>query len=370
MQIIGCDLHTRQQTLAILDTQTGELVEKVLVHEASNVRNFYSTLPGPVRVGIEATGSMQWFLNLMEELGIECQVGHPAKIRAAEPRKQKHDRRDADLILKLLVENRFPSIWLPSKELRDLRALLLHRHQWVRMRTRVQNALQAIALANGLRRGPSLWSQVGQHTMASLPLAPHTAHRRSELQAMYAKFEAEIEKLNQRVEEQAYERPGARLLMTHPGVGPVTALATEVFLGDPARFADSKALASYVGMIPREYSSGERQRLGGLSKQGNPLLRFLWGDAGAHAVRRDPELQRFYRRKLVQKGLGKASVAVARKLGIRLWIMLRDEIDYQEFCRRGQIQQKTVRPVVGMPETGNGAKSHRPSDEATRLPES
>lgn len=107
-----------------------------------------------------------------------------------------------------------------------------------------------------------------------------------------------------------------------------------------------------------------------MTKQGSPLLRFLWGEAGAHAARRDPELKRFYRRKLVQKGLGKARVAVARKLGIRLWIMLRDEIDYQEFCRRGQIQQKTVRPVVGMPETGNGAKSRRQSDEATRLPES
>jgi len=99
--------------------------------------------------------------------------------------------------------------------------------------------------------------------------------------------------------------------------------------------------------IPQEYSSGGHQRLGGVTKQGSPLLRFLWGEAGAHAARRDPELQRFYRRKLVQKGLGKARVAVARKLGIRLWIMLRDEIDYQEFCRRGQIQQKTVRPVVG-----------------------
>jgi transposase len=103
--------------------------------------------------------------------------------------------------------------------------------------------------------------------------------------------------------------------MTHPGVGPVTALATEAFLGDPARFADGKALASYVGMIPSEYSSGGRQRLGGLSKQGNPLLRFLWCEAEMHAVRKDPELKRFYRRKLIQKGLGKARVAVARKLG-------------------------------------------------------
>ena len=127
--------------------------------------------------------------------------------------------------------------------------------------------------------------------------------------------------------------------MTHPGVGPVTALATEVFLGDPSRFMDGKALASYVGMIPSEYSSGARQRLGGLSKQGNPLLRFLWGEAAMHAVRRDPELQRFYRRKLLQKGLGKARVAAARKLGIRLWIMLRDQIDYVEFCRRGPVRQ-------------------------------
>jgi transposase len=136
------------------------------------------------------------------------------------------------LILKLLAENRFPAIWLPTRELLDLRALLLHRHQWVRMRTRIQNALQAIALANGLRRRP--------HSLA----------------------------------EQARNRFGARLLMTHPGVGPVTALATDVFLGDPRRFADAKALASYVGIIPREYSRGGRQRLGGLSNKVIPCCAF------------------------------------------------------------------------------------------------
>jgi transposase len=160
---------------------------------------------------------------------------------------------------------------------------------------------------------------------------------------MYEGFEAEIEKLNQRVEEQACKRLGARLLMTHPGVGPITALATEAFLGDPARFADSKALASYVGMIPREYSSGGRQRLGGLSKQGNPLLRFFWGEGGACRTQ-GSRVAAFYRRKLVQKGLGKASVALARKLGIRPWIMLRDQIEYNEFYRRGR---KAVTPVRG-----------------------
>src|SRR6202161_3967636 len=114
MRIIGCDLHSRQQTLAMLDTATGEIEKTTLKHEENIVREFYSELPRPVRVGIEATGSMQWFLNLMEELGIECLGGHPAEIRAAEPRKQKHDRRDADLILKMLAENRFLAIRLRS----------------------------------------------------------------------------------------------------------------------------------------------------------------------------------------------------------------------------------------------------------------
>ena len=360
MRIIGCDLHARQQTLAMLETTTGEVGNLTLMHEGNEVREFYAQLPRPVLVGIEATGSMYWFLDLMAELEIECRVGHPATIRAAEPRKQKHDRRDAELILRLLAENRFPAIWLPSKELLDLRALLLHRHQWVRIRTRVQNALQAIALANGLRRGPGLWSYDGQAKIAFLPLPPHASYRRYALQAMYKKMKEEIENLAEQVAEQANQRSVAQRLMTHPGVGPVTALATEVFLGDPGRFADGKALSSYVGLIPGERSSGRRQRLGKITKQGSPLLRFLWNEAGSHAVRHDPELKRFYRRKLVQKGLGKARVAVARKLGIRLWIMLRDEIDYEEFCRRGQKQQSGA-ACAGMPET-RMVSSHRAVD--------
>jgi transposase len=339
MRLVGCDLHASQQSIAMLDRDTGEIVEKTLTHEGGAVRAFYAAIPPPVVVGIEATGSMGWFLRLMEELAIECRVGHPTAIRKAETRRQKHDRRDAALLLQLLAEDRFPAIWMPSTEYRDLRSLLLHRHQWVRMRTRVQNALHAIVLAHGVRRGHTLWNRDGQALLASLPLPPHTADRRSELQALYQHLQAHIDRLDDRVEHVANERARATLLMTHPGVGPVTALATDVFVGDPARFLDGKALASYVGMIPREYSSGKRQRLGALSKQGNPFLRFLWCEAAAHAVRRDPDLQRFYRRKVVQKGFAKARVAAARKLGIRLWIMLRDQIDYTEFCRRGLARQ-------------------------------
>ncbi|MGA8215226.1 MAG: IS110 family transposase [Candidatus Sulfotelmatobacter sp.] len=354
MKIVGCDLHARQQTIAMVDTETGEFTEKTLSHEGNEVREFYVALEGPVVVGIEATGAMQWFLELLEELGIECRVGHPAKIRAAETRKQKHDRRDAGLLLDLLVmKDRFPQIWMPSTEQRDLRTLLRDRHQWVKMRARLQHTLQAISLNHALRQGHALGSAAGQSALQALPLPPYTSQRRDELLRLYAQLQKRIQELDKEVEAQARQRLQARRLLTHPGVGAVTALATEVFLGDPSRFATANQVASYIGMIPCEHTSGKRQRLGKLTKEGNSLLRYLWTEATMHAVRKDPELKRFYRRKLIQKGMGKARIAAARKLGIRLWIMMRDQIDYEEFCRRGKLRQ-SGEAQAGMPDFNSG----------------
>ena len=233
------------------------------------MREFYAALEPPVVVGIEATGAMQWFLELLEELGVECRVGHPAKIRAAETRKQKHDRRDARLLLDLLLmKDRFPEIWMPSTEQRDLRTLLRDRHQWVRMRARLQHTLQAMALNHALRRGPALWSVAGQNALQALPLPPYSSQRRTELLRLYVQLQKRIQALDKEVDVQARQRPQARRLLTHPGVGAVTALATEVFLGDPNRFDTGNQVASYIGMIPCEHSSGKRQRLGKLSQEG------------------------------------------------------------------------------------------------------
>jgi len=335
MIIIGCDFHARMQQIAMADTETGELTESQLEHEDEQVRSFYAGLKEPALVGIESTSYTRWFAELLSELGHELVVGDAAKIRAKETRKQKHDRRDAELILNLLVKGDFPKIWLPSAEERDVRVLIEHRHQLVQMRTRAMNGLQAVALNYGLRLRRRLWSKAGKEKLQKLPLREGPGRRRADLLALVAQLDHWVNELDQRVAQEVARRPDAQLLLTHPGVGDLTALTTVLVLGPVERFPGTGQVTSYVGMIPEEVSTGGRQRFGHLTKQGNRLLRFLLVEAGQTACRRDPGLQRFYRRLVFRKGTAIAKVAVARKLLIRLYIMLRDKIDYQEFCRRG-----------------------------------
>lgn len=335
MLIIGCDFHTRFQQIATLDTETGEVVEKGLDHESGEAKAFYEGLREPALVGIETTGYARWFAEMLQELGHELVVGEAAKIRALETRKQKHDRRDAEHILNLLVKGDFPKIWLPPAQERDVRVFIEHRHQLVELRTRAQNGLQAMALGYGLRRRGRLWSKAGQQELQKIPLREGMERRRQDLTKLMRQLNTWIKELDQRIEEEVARREDAQRLMTHPGVGPQTALATVLVLGPVERFPDKLHLTSYLGLIPQEESSAQRQRFGHLTKQGNRLMRFLLVEAAQTASRYDPRLKRAYRRLVFRKGAPIAKVAVARKLAIRLYIMLRDGIDYEEFCRRG-----------------------------------
>jgi transposase len=335
MIIIGCDLHTRFQQIAKLDTDTGEVVEKRLEHENGEAKRFYQSLEPPVLVGIESTGYTLWFAEMLSEFGHELAVGDAAKIRASETRKQKHDRRDAWHVLELLSEGKFPRLWLPSVEEREVRVLLEHRHQLVQMRTRAKNGLQAIALNHGLRRRHRLWTAAGLKQLEGLPVGEGTERRRGDLLRLLHQLDGWVGELDRRLEAEVERRPEAQRLMTHPGVGPLTALATVLILGEVERFAETRQVTSYVGLIPAEASSGGKQRFGHLTKQGSRLLRFLLVEAGQSASRGDAGLSRLYKRLTFRKGKSIAKVAIARKLIIRLYILLRDKIDYQEFCRRG-----------------------------------
>jgi transposase len=333
MLIIGCDFHPSFQQVAIFDNQTGEYKEKRLGHRAE-AEQFYRALAGQaVRVGMEGCGHYPWFERLLEEVGYELWLGDAAEIRARVVRKQKTDRRDAEHLLDLLRQDRFPRIWVPSLEVRDVRQLLVHRHKQVQARTRTKNQLQAMALSCGIQKKYKLWTKAGRAELEQLPLLPYAAERRRRLLQALDGLEAEMVELDRRVDEEARRRPEAVRLMTHPGVGPVTALAMVLTLGPAERFGSGKQVGSYFGLIPSENSSGGKQRLGKISKQGSSFLRFLLVEAGQTAARYDPQLKRFYGRLAVRKHRGVAKVAVARKLAVRLYLMLREEWTYAQLCQ-------------------------------------
>lgn len=332
MLIIGCDFHAGFQQVAIFDNETGEFEQRRLKHR-EEAEQFYGSLSGRALVGMEACGHYPWFERLLAECGHELWLGDASQIRATVVRKQKTDRRDAEHILELLMQERFPRIWVPSLEERDVRQLLVHRHKQVVARTRVKNQLQAMALGQGVQKKRKLWSQGGRVELEKLELLPYAAARRRQLLQQLDQLEAEIGALNQQVEQEVRQRATAQRLMTHPGVGPVTALAMVLTLGPAQRFASGKQVASYFGLIPSEHSSGGGQRLGHITKQGSSFLRFLLVEAGQSAARYDSELGRFYRRLAVRKHRGLAKVAVARKLAVRLYLMLRENWTYAQLCK-------------------------------------
>ena len=289
-----------------------------------------------MRVGIEASGHARWFERLLAELGYELWIGNPAEIRAAAPRKQKTDARDAEHLLHLLSSGQFDAA--------DLGA------HGGGARCAAVGAASASAggdadageepAAGGSaeRRHGAQAGAVeppGQQQLRALELPPWTERRRQDNLELLAELEQRTDPLDEAVEQEAAQRPEVMRLKTHPGVGPITALTFVLTIGDPARFGCGKQVASYLGLIPAENSSGGKQRLGHITKQGNALLRGLLVEAAHVAARREPELGRCYRRLAMRKNRSIAAVAVARKLAVRLWWMWIRGLNYGQFHESG-----------------------------------
>jgi transposase len=332
MLIIGCDYHPSAQQIAFVDTETGDYGEHRLKHSEGEAEKFYRDLKlrgVSVKVGLEATGHTRWFERLLAELGYELWIGDAAQITAMRVRKQKTDRQDAQFLLKLLMEDRFPRIWVPSLENRDLRQLLWHRHRLVQMRTRIMNQLQSVAMNEGIQRRGGLRSGQGRIRLEQLPLAPWAAKRRQDLFGLLDQLNGSVEELSAAIQQEAEKRPEVQLLMTHPGVGPITALAFVLIVGYPERFRCGKQSGSYVGLIPQEASSGVHRRLGHISKQGSSLLRFLLVEAAQAAARFDPEWRGMFLHLAMRRERRIAKVAMARKLAVNLYWMWRKQKSFQ-----------------------------------------
>lgn len=337
MIIIGVDYHPEFQQIARVDTETGEFEERRLQHR-EEAECFYRELASrgvAVRVGMEASGHARWYEDLLKELQFELWIGDAAEIQTKRVRKQKTDRQDAQLILRLLLEDRFPRIWLPNAENRDLRQLLWHRHRMVQARTRIMNQLQAVALNEGLRCKKKLWREGKRQQLESILLSPWASRRRSDLLQLLDQLNPTIAELTRAIEREADHRADARRLMTHPGVGALTALGFVLIIGEPARFHCGKQVASYLGLVPLEKSSGKRRRLGHITKQGNSMARFLLVEAAQATVRSDPRWRSKYFHLVMRRGRKTAKVAMARRLAVDLFWMWRKDWNYEQLISFG-----------------------------------
>jgi transposase len=292
---------------------------------------------------METSCRARWFERLLRQCGHQLRVGHAQKIRAMEPRKQKTDRRDAAHLLDLLLQNKFPDVWQPGEEVRDRRCLILHRHSLVRLRTKLNNQLAAIARSEGLQLKVS--SARGRRAFECLELTGWSARRRDELLEVLDFVQGKITPLERAIAEVAAADPAARRLLTHPGVGPITAVYLPLVIGDAGRFPTPRHFTSYLGLVPAEYSSGSRQRYGATTLQGNRVARFLLVEAAQAASRSDAELARFYGHLARSKGRAKAKVALARKLAIRLFLLYRSGLSYAEWRAQRRVPTQAT-PVI------------------------
>ena len=331
----GVDFHARMQTVSWLDTQNGEIKLKELNHGSDDIRGFYQQFAGEVIVGIEAGGYSSWFEDMLERMGCVVWVGESSEIRRLAGRRQKNDKRDAAHILELMLSGKFPRVHRQSPESREVLGQLRYRHRLVKIRTMSTNCLKAIAIGAGLSEKKQLTTRKGRSKLENAGLSEVLSEQSKKWLELIDDVTKKIEAVEGWLEQRAEGDQRVERLRTHPGIGLLTGLALVHTLEPVERFATTRKVAAYVGLDPMEDSSAEKKRFGNVSKAGSRLLRFLLVEAGQTAAKRDPQLKSFYRRVRDRRKSGKAKVAVARKLAVRSFIMLRDQIDYTEFLRRG-----------------------------------
>ena len=351
---IGVDFHARQQTICYLKIETGELVTCELKHQdKEKVRAFYQQFPGHVIVGLEASGYSPWFESMLEQLGCEVWVGDATEIRRRARWRQKSDRRDAELIWDLMAHHEFPRLHRPALPSREVLRMLRYRQKLIKIRTMSKNSLQSLALQAGLAKGSRLFTKNGQQELSLAEMTPVMHWQRDHWLSL-------LEPLNQQLLEtmiwfkaQSKGDVCVTRLRTHPGIGLLTSLCLVHTLQPVSRFRNQRKVVAYAGFDPMVRSSAERAIYLGISKAGSRMLRYLLVEATHTAVRKDEDLKRFYKRVAERRGRPKAKVAAARKLLIRAYIMMRDEIDYAEFRRRAvaaRLARRSQGPTKVVPE--------------------
>lgn len=342
-QFIGVDLH-KQTSYVTRINERGKILEQVnLVNDADTLRGYFSRQRADSQIAVEATGNWMYLYELIEDRYPDLVLAHPQKTKAIASARIKTDKIDSSILAHLLRTDLLPTAYIPTRAVRDSREVLRYRAALVSFRTMIKNRISAILSKTGVR--PPTKTTFGVKSRRFLSSVAVRSCYRLELDGYLRLLEhlhEEIEKATEKIEAQAKMDAQAQLLITMPGIGAYSALLILSEIGDINRFPDSRRLCSYAGLVPSVYSSGEKTRLGRLTKQGSKWLRWILVELSVHAINKAPQFRSLYIRVSRKHGRNTARVAVARGMLRAIYAMLKKQEPFRMMVKESTGQRPGV----------------------------
>ena len=331
MYYTGIDLHRKTSFLTTIDSD-GKIVKKInLKNDEPAILDYFLSLDDDSQVVIESTANWYWLYDLLTEHSIPVVVSNPVKTKAIASAKIKNDKLDSLMLAQLLRANFLSTVHVSSQQTRKIKELLRHRHKLVRDTVRMKNRIHSIIAKNNFTVPcTDLFGKRGLEFLVQAQLPDYQRHQVDTYLSLYQQLKEQADALTLQVKQYANDNPMAQLLMTIPGIGPITAMFIAAEIEDITRFKSYRHLSSYAGLVPRLDASADKQRMGRITKQGSPYLRTALVEAAQAATRTKSRLNIFFRRRIVKSGYQKAIVATAHKIVQYAFYILRDRTPYRE----------------------------------------
>jgi transposase len=343
MNSVGIDLHRKRSQVAGLDEHGTELLSRRIVNDPATFLELLDGLDGESKIALEATYGWEWLADVLEEAGYELHLAHPLRTKAIAAARVKTDAVDARTLAHLLRTDLLPEAYVAPRELRDLRDLLRHRVALTRIRSALKQRVGAILAKHGIQRPyGNLFGPGGLRFLEGLELREGPRRRLDSLLALIGDFDREIDRTSAEIDQRAEADPHVEVLCQIRGIGRYIAMLVIAEVGDIGRFPSARHLCAWAGLTPTVRSSDGRARLGHITGQGSPALRWALVEAAQHSARGGQAYERITKR----RGKSVAKVAVARKILTLCFYGLRDgEIR----CLAPRAKARTKRTVAVAP---------------------
>ena len=320
---VGIDVHRKRSQVAVIDQDGEVLANRNVPNGVKPILGVIGGLPAGTPAAFEAAFGWGWLEALLEDYGFEPHLVHPLQCKAIASARLKNDKVDAAILAQLLRADLLPEAWIAPPPVRQLRALLRHRIQLVRLRTLLRNRIHAILADHGQDRPAGCWSGPGRQWLASLELPAASREVIDDDLALIDALQQPVDRLDWELHQRAKADPRVKVLTRLPGVGPFTALVILAETGDVSRFGSARKLAAWAGLTPTVRGSDRTVRHGHISKQGSAWLRWILCEA-AQTAKRHPDFAASYQAIAHRRGKKIATTAIARKLLTRAYHMLTD----------------------------------------------